>query len=162
MLKRPKDSTFEILSSITNENKQKGKLEAKNQKALKWIKVSLWCVPMVDGMTMIYIQVPMMMIIKYQNYYYYIKQRISWTMSLHATHNPWNKCPSTSSWLCLAHLQIGPNMKKIKFAWDAMDNYFTTICSRKNSNWWRENYIQNESQSWSMDKFNKYPMMIVR
>jgi hypothetical protein len=35
MLKRPKDSTFEILSSITNENKQKGKLEAKNQKALK-------------------------------------------------------------------------------------------------------------------------------
>jgi hypothetical protein len=35
MLKRPKDSTFEILSSTTNENKQKGKLETKNQKALK-------------------------------------------------------------------------------------------------------------------------------
>jgi hypothetical protein len=46
--------TFEILSSTTNENKQNGKLETKNQKALKWIKVSLWCVPMVDGMTMIY------------------------------------------------------------------------------------------------------------
>lgn len=101
-----------------------------------------------------YIQVPIMMIITYQNYYY-IKQRISWMMSLHATHNPWNKCPSTSSWLCLAHLQNGPNMKKIKFAWDAMDNYFTTICSRQNQ-------IKNESQSQSMDKFNKYPMMIVR
>jgi phosphoketolase len=46
-------------------------------------------------------------------------------------------------------------MKKIKFAWDAMDNYFTTICSRQNQ-------IKNESQSQSMDKFNKYPMMIVR
>lgn len=108
-----------------------------------------------------YIQVPIMMIITYQNYYY-IKQRISWMMSLHATHNPWNKCPPTSNWLCLAHLQNGPNMKKIKFAWDAMDHYFTTICSRKNSNWWRQNYIKNESQSRLVDEFNKYPMMIVK
>ncbi len=54
MLKRAKDSTFEILSSTTDENKQERKLETKNQKALKWIKVSLWCVPMANGMTMIY------------------------------------------------------------------------------------------------------------
>jgi hypothetical protein len=35
MLKRAKDSTFEILSSTTDENKQERKLETKNQKALK-------------------------------------------------------------------------------------------------------------------------------
>lgn len=54
MLKRAKDSTSEILSSTTYENKQEGKLETKNQMALKWIKVSLWCVPMANGMTIIY------------------------------------------------------------------------------------------------------------
>jgi hypothetical protein len=42
------------LSSTTYENKQEGKLETKNQMALKWIKVSLWCVPMANGMTIIY------------------------------------------------------------------------------------------------------------
>ncbi len=54
MLNKPKDSTFEFFSSTIDENKQKGKLETKNWKTLKWIKVSLWCAPMVDGMTMIY------------------------------------------------------------------------------------------------------------